>query len=59
MEKVPPGGAVQGQVEVQEWVVPVGEEWVAPEPVQVLVENVFVLNVEQLLLMKLEYPAIL
>jgi hypothetical protein len=45
---------VQEQGEVQEWVDLVGEEWVVPEPVQALVENAFVLNVELLYLMKPE-----
>ncbi len=59
IEQVLPGGVVQGQVEVQEWVAPVGEGWEAQELAQVLVENAFVLNAERLLIMKLEYPATL
>ena len=47
---------VRGRVEVQEWVDLVGEEWAAPEPVQVRQENVCVQNAERLLLMKSERP---
>jgi len=45
--------------EVQEWVDLVGEEWAAPEPVQVRLENVCVQNAERLLLMKQERRATL
>jgi len=50
----PPGGVVQEQEEVQEWVDLVEEGWAAPEPVQVRQENVCVQNVELLYLMKPE-----
>jgi len=50
---------VQEQAEVQEWVDLVGEEWAAPEPVQVRQENVCVQNAERLLLMKQERRATL
>ena len=50
---------VQEQAEVQEWVDLVGEEWAAPEPVQVRLENVCVQNAERLLLMKEERRATL
>jgi hypothetical protein len=52
-----PGGAVQEQGEVLEWVELDEEEWAAPERVQVQMENVLVLNVEQLSLMKWVSPA--
>jgi hypothetical protein len=39
---------------VPEWVDLVREEWVAPEQVQALEENVCVQNAEQLFLMRLE-----
>jgi hypothetical protein len=45
---------VQEQAEVLEWVELGEEEWVAPEPVQVRMENALVLNAERLFLMKSE-----
>ena len=59
MGQAPPGGAVLEQGEAQEWVDLVGEEWAAPEPVQVRLENVCVQNAERLLLMKQERRATL
>ena len=59
MELAHPGEVVQEQAEVQEWVGLVGEEWAAPEPVQVRLENVCVQNAERLLLMKQERRATL
>ena len=59
MGQVHPGGVVQEQAEVQEWVELEGEEWVVPERVQDQEENVCVQNVERLLLMKLEHPVTL
>ena len=53
-EQAHPEALVQEQAEVQEWVDLVGEEWAAPEPVQVRLENVCVQNVELLYLMKPE-----
>jgi hypothetical protein len=53
-EQARPGGAVLEQGEVQEWVDPVGEEWVAPERVQVQKESVYALNVARLSPMKRE-----
>jgi hypothetical protein len=47
---------VQEQAEVQEWGDLVGEEWAAPEPVQVRQENVCVQNAELSHLMRLEFP---
>jgi hypothetical protein len=58
-EQAPLGVAALVLEEVQEWVDLVGEEWAAPEPVQVLGENVCVQNVERLLLMKQERRATL
>ena len=55
-EQAHPGGVVQEQAEVQEWVDLVGEEWAAPEQVQVRQENACVQNAERLLLMKSEFP---
>jgi len=51
-EPVRPGEAVLEQGEAQGWVEVGGEEWVAPEPVQVLMENALVLNAERPFLMK-------
>ena len=59
MEQVPPGGVVQGQVEVQEWVDFAREGWEDRGLVQALRENAFVQNAERLLLMKSEHPATL
>ena len=58
-EKVHPGEVAQGQEEVLEWVDLVGEEWAAPEQVQVRLENVCVPNAGLLFLMKSEHPATL
>jgi hypothetical protein len=55
-EQAHPEVLVQEQAEVQEWVDLVGEEWAAPEPVQVRLENALVLNVERVSPMKPEYP---
>ena len=55
-ELVHPGGVVQEQAQVLEWVDLAGEGWAAPEPVQVRQENVCVQNAERLLLMKWESP---
>jgi hypothetical protein len=57
MERVHLGVAALEAAEVQEWVDLVREEWAAPEPVQVRLENVCVQNAERLLLMKSECPA--
>jgi hypothetical protein len=54
MEQVHLRVRVQALEEVQEWVDLVGEGWAAPEPVQALEENAFVLSVELLYLMTLE-----
>jgi hypothetical protein len=58
-EQAHPGGAVLEQGEAQEWVDPVGEEWAAPERVQVRMENALVLNVERVSLMKWMSPVII
>jgi hypothetical protein len=54
-----PGGVVQEQAEVQEWVDLVREGWVVPEPVQDPEENACARNAERLLLMKQERRATL
>lgn len=59
MERVHRGEVARGQVEVQEWVDFVGGGWEDRELVRALVENAFVLNAEQRLLMKSEHPATL
>jgi len=59
MERVHLGVAALEAAEVLERADPEWEEWAAPEPVQVLQENVCVQNAERLLLMKLEHPATL
>ncbi|MDI7260989.1 MAG: hypothetical protein QME90_13855 [Thermodesulfobacteriota bacterium] len=59
MEQVHPGEVAREQEEVQEWVDLVREEWVAPEQVQVRLENVCVQNAERLPLMKSEHPVTL
>jgi bacterioferritin len=51
-EQVHRGEVVRGRVEVPERVGQDGEEWVAPEPVQVRGESVYVQNAERLLLMR-------
>ncbi len=48
MEQAHPGGVVQGQAEVEEWAVPAGEEWAAPERVQVQKGSACALNVARL-----------
>jgi hypothetical protein len=58
-ELVHPGGVVQEQAEVQEWVELGEEEWAAPEPVQVRMENALVLNAERVSLMKWGCPVII
>jgi hypothetical protein len=58
MEKVHPEVVAQGQEEVQEWVDLVGEEWGAPEPVQVQQGSAFVPNAELSYLMRPEFPVI-
>ena len=58
-EPVHPGGVVQKQAEVPEWVDLVREEWVAPEQVQAQQGSVFVPNVELSHLMRLEFLALL
>jgi hypothetical protein len=58
-EQAHPGGAVLEQGEAQECVDLVGEEWAAPERVQVRMENACAQNAEQLLLMKSGRPVTL
>ena len=58
-ELVHPGGVVQEQEGVAEWVDREGEGWMAPEQVQALEENVCVQNAKRLLLMKQERRATL
>jgi hypothetical protein len=59
MERVHPGGVVRERAEVQERVDLVGEEWAAPERVQVQLENACVQNAKRLFLMRSEHPATL
>ena len=59
MEQVHLRVLVQALEEVPEWVDLVREEWAAPEPVQVRLENVCVQNAEQLFLMKSRHPVTL
>jgi len=58
-EPVHPGGVVQEQAEVPEWVDLVREEWVAPEQVQAQQGSVLVPNAELSHLMNLEFLAFL
>ena len=58
-ELVHPGGVVQEQAEVPEWVDLEGEGWAAPEQVQAQQGNVYVLNAARLFLMKQERRATL
>jgi hypothetical protein len=53
------GVVVRVPGEAQEWVDPGGEEWAAPERVQVRMENALVLNVERLSPMKSASPVII
>lgn len=57
MELVHFGGVVQEQGEAQEWVDLVGEEWAAPERVQVRMENACVQNAGLSVLMRPESHA--
>lgn len=59
MEQVLPGVAVLVGEEALVWEDRGEEEWAAPEPVQVRLENVCVQNAERLLLMKQERRATL
>ena len=59
MELVHPGVVVREQAEVPEWVDLAGEEWAAPELVQVRLETVCVQNAELSHLMRLEFLALL
>jgi hypothetical protein len=59
MERVHRGVAALEAAEVLEWEDLVREEWVAPEPVQVRLENACVRNAKRLLLMKQERRATL